>query len=50
MPIEEFITEELGMKNHHSSMFIGSFQRQPDLISHFAGSLPAIQNTYRRLS
>jgi hypothetical protein len=42
--------EEFGMKNHHSSMFIGAFQRQPDLISQFAGSLPAIQNTYQQLS
>jgi hypothetical protein len=50
MHIEEFITEEFGMKNHHSRMFIGSFQRQPVLFSHFADSLPAIQNTYRRLS
>jgi hypothetical protein len=42
--------EEFGMTNHPSSMLIGSFRRQPDPIQQFAGRLPAIQNTYQRLS
>jgi hypothetical protein len=42
--------EELGMTNHPTIMFIGSFQRQPEPIWQVAGRLPAIQNTYQRLS
>jgi hypothetical protein len=45
MQIEEFVTEEFGMKNHHSSLFFGSSWRGAQPIQQLVCSFPSIQNT-----